>query len=125
MQKSLLSTGISSIIFSPAYERKTRTEKSFINKFFTWCALQEKNRFFWLPVCFFGVIGAALPITLLTISFAGGNSILLWIIACCTNVPALALNLAAQPIKVTLPAMFFAMLANAVIIMASLVMFMS
>ena len=64
-----------------------------------------------------------LPLTLLSIIFFGGNNFTLWIIACAVNVPVLALNLAAQPPKVTLPVMFVSLFANLVIIAVSVAMF--
>jgi hypothetical protein len=63
------------------------------------------------------------PLTALAILFAGGNNEVLWIIACAVNVPVLALNLAALPTKVTLPVLFFALLTDVCIIVASLAMF--
>lgn len=83
-----------------------------ISRFLTWCEAQEEERFFWLGVAFLGTIGMALPLTLL----AAGSNFSLWIIACIANVPVLAINLAAQHTKVTLPFLFSAWIINALII---------
>ena len=65
-----------------------------------------------------------LPVTLLAILFLANNNFNLWIIACAVNVPVLALNLAAQPPKVTLPTMFISLLLDTAIIISCVGMFM-
>lgn len=61
--------------------------------------------------------GAVLPFTVMALSLIGISShFALFIAVCCVNVPVLALNLAAQPTKVTLPSLFFAWLINAAVI---------
>ncbi len=86
-------------------------------RFYAWTVAQEEKRFMWLAITFLLQIGLALPCTLLAIVFLGGNNFNLWLIACTVNVPSLALSLAAQPTKVTLPVLFFAWLVNAGIIL--------
>lgn len=80
--------------------------KGLINRFITWCDLEERNRFMWLGIAFMCGIGTVLPVTLSTIVFIGGNNLALWIIACTINVPILVVNLAAQTTKITLPTFF-------------------
>jgi hypothetical protein len=105
-----------------SYKASAKTE--FLKNFFAWCERQEENRFFWMGIALFGLIGAVVPITLFAIYLAG-NNFNLWIITCAVNVPVLALNLAAQPPKVTLPALFIALLADAVLIAYSLAVFLA
>lgn len=102
------------------YSADTTHKAYSLRRFFQWCEIQEENRFFWLGVAFMGNIGMVLPITLVTILFAPGNNFALWIFASVINVPVLAVNLAAQPTKVTLPFLFGAWLTNLVIILYSL-----
>ena len=86
-------------------------------RFYTWTVQQEEKHFMWLAFTFLLQIGLALPCTLLAVVFLGGNNFNLWLIACVANVPSLTLSLAAQPTKVTLPALFFAWLVDAGIIL--------
>ena len=123
MQKAILSGAAPSAIFSPEYHISRQAKTSIAKKFFAWCAAQEDNRFLWIAVSFFGVIGMALPLTAAAILFAGGNKEILWIIACAFNVPVLILNLAAQPAKIVLPVLSLAVLVDVCIIITSLVLF--
>jgi len=77
----------------------------------------------WLAFTFILQIGLALPVTLLSVVMLGGNNFNLWLIVCITNVPSLALTLAAQPTKVTLPVLFFAWLVDAGILVYSFMFF--
>jgi hypothetical protein len=104
-------------VFAPqAYQVSITSKPSMLKRFFQWCNKQEEYRFLWLSISLFGHIGMVLPLTLLSILFFGGNNLSLWIIACTVNVPVLALNLAAQPPKVTLPVMGISLFVNVVII---------
>lgn len=93
-----------------------------IEKYMNWAQSQEKNSFVWLAVAILGTIGAVLPLTLYAVINCG-NNFTLWIITCSVNVPVLALNLAAQPPKVTLPFLFFAWLTDFAIIAYCVVTF--
>ena len=70
-----------------------------------------------------GHIGMVLPLTLLSILFLADNNFTLWIIVLCANMPVLALNLAAQPPKVTIPVMVTSLIVNTGVILASAVIF--
>ncbi len=95
----------------------THVQENPVQKFFGWCNAQEEKRFLWLAVGFIVNIGAVLPLTVLALILAGINThFLLLLVVCCVNVPVLALNLAAQPTKVTLPSLFFAWVVNAIVI---------
>ncbi|WP_153798377.1 hypothetical protein [Foetidibacter luteolus] len=107
--------------FVPATYKKTNTaEAGAVKRFFSWFATQEDKRFMWAALTLLGQIGLALPCALFSIVYFGGNNFALWILACVVNVPSLALTLAAQPTKVTLPALFLAWAVNAGIILFSL-----
>ncbi|HEV8504142.1 MAG TPA: hypothetical protein VGQ53_02040, partial [Chitinophagaceae bacterium] len=70
-----------------------------------------------------GHIGTIVPLTLLSILFLANNNFALWTVVLCTNMPVLALNLAAQPPKVTIPVMLTSLIINIVVIALSAVMF--
>ena len=103
-----------------AAEQRTTTRKagvSAFSHFINWCESQESSRMLWLVVAFLLQIGMALPCTLAAILFWSNNSFPLWIFACVINVPVLAINLAAQPTKVTIPTLFFAWTVDLMIIL--------
>lgn len=102
----------------PAKQNFTaNTHNNIFTRFYAWTVQQEEKRFMWLAFTYILQIGLALPCTLLAIVFLGGNNFNLWLIACVVNVPSLALGLAAQPTKVTLPVLFFAWLVDAGLIL--------
>jgi len=51
------------------------------------------------------------------------NNFVLWIVVLCANMPVLALNLAAQPPKITIPVMLTSLFVNIVVIVISGAMF--
>jgi hypothetical protein len=116
-------------ISSPSFEKifPAYVEKSpainILKRFFSWCDQQEKNRLLWLGIGIMGHIGTVLPLTLLSILFLASNNFTLWTIVLGANMPVLALNLAAQPPKVTIPVMLASLFINIIVIAASLVTF--
>jgi len=94
------------------------THKNVFARFYQWTVQQDEKRFMWLAFTFVLQIGLALPVTLLTVVTLGGNNFNMWLLACVVNVPPFALSLAAQPTKVTLPALFIAWLVDAGIILS-------
>jgi hypothetical protein len=64
------------------------------------------------------------PLTLLSILFLANNNFILWVVVLSANMPVLALNLAAQPTKVTIPVMLTSLIVNIVVIILSVVVFM-
>jgi len=100
----------------------TPTKESSLKKFFNWCNVQQENQFFWLGVSIFGLIGAVAPLTLLAVYFFADNNFTLWVIVCSVNVPVLALNLAAQPLKITIPTLLLSVIVDALVIVASFIM---
>ena len=100
-----------------SYAKRLSVKTNSIAKFFSWCEGQDSNKFMWLGIAVMGSIGAVLPVTLSAIAFIGGNNFALWIIALSFNVPVLIVNLAAQPAKITLPALFLSWIVNALIIL--------
>ncbi|HWB25708.1 MAG TPA: hypothetical protein VG738_09525 [Chitinophagaceae bacterium] len=94
----------------------SNTSEGVFERFYKWTVQQETKRIKWLAFTFVLQVGLALPCALLTVVFLGNNNFNLWLVACVFNVPSFALSLAAQPTKVTLPALFLAWLADAAII---------
>ena len=117
---------ISTNTLTPIQQQRFEVAKvrrlGFFARFINWCDLQESNRFLWLGVAFMGSIGMVLPLTLVTVLLTTQNFLLL-AIAAIANVPVLAVNLAAQPTKITLPIMFAAWLINSSIIVYSFITF--
>jgi hypothetical protein len=122
MQQTISSAPFEKILRSPAYAPKAARVNS-LRKFINWCDQQEKNRLLWLGLGIMGHIGMILPLTLLSILFLASNNFALWIVVLCANMPVLALNLAAQPPKVTIPVMLSSLIINIAIIVLSLVVF--
>jgi hypothetical protein len=122
MQQTISSGSFESMIISSAYvERQPKVNS--LRKFINWCDQQEKNRLLWLGIGIMGHIGMVLPLTLLAILFLANNNFTLWVVVLCANMPVLALNLAAQPPKVTIPVMLTSLIINIVVIVLSAVMF--
>jgi len=122
MQQTVSSASLENILTVPAYvERKARV--SSVGRFISWCDQQEKNRLLWLGIGIMGHIGTILPLTLLSILFLANNNFSLWVVVLCANTPVLALNLAAQPPKVTIPVMLTSLAVNIIVIAMSAVMF--
>ena len=125
MQHVISNSTIADLIHSDYYHVPAATKKntSVFHTFIAWCEGQEENRILWMVLTYLGQIGLALPCAMAAIIFMGGNNFNLIMLACLINVPVLAINLAAQPTKITLPALFFALLADAVIIVSCAVFF--
>ncbi len=100
-----------------ALSDETRVSRK--SKFFTWCENQKDYRFLWMGVILFGQIGAIVPITAFSIAFFGNNSLVLWVLMFVFNVPVFALNLAAQPLKITIPALLIATAGSLSLVIAS------
>ena len=96
-----------------------------VNRFFTWCDTQENSRFTWLAIALVAGMATILPLTLFVIVLFANNSFNLWITACVINVPVLIISLAAQPMKFTLPVIFFAWLVDAIIVIYCIASFLS
>ena len=121
MQQTISSASFQNVLTPDYVQRKSRVNP--LRRFIGWCDQQEKNRLLWLGIGIMGHIGTVLPLTLLAILFLGSNNFTLWTVVLCANMPVLALNLAAQPPKVTIPVMVSSLLVNIVVIVASAVMF--
>jgi len=122
MQQTISSASFENILTSPTYVEKTQRVNA-LRRFITWCDQQEKNRLLWLGIAVMGLIGTILPLTLLSVLFLSGNNFTLWIIVLSANTPVLALNLAAQPPKVTIPVMLASLIIDVMVIATSVVMF--
>lgn len=104
------------------YNYSISEKENLLTRFLRWCNAQEKNHYFWLAAILFGQVGAMLPIAIYTILFFGANSLVLWIIVLTVNLPNLILNLASLPTKFTLPALFFSLFTEVVIVAYCLVL---
>ncbi len=102
---------------------RTRIKTKVFTKFFAWCKAQEPNRFLWIAITLFGLIGLIMPYTLLSILFIGNQNLNLFLTICAVNVPVFALYLAAQPTKVTLPAFFLTVAIDVFVMLYSFVYF--
>ncbi len=122
MQQTISSASFENILTSPTYVEKT-ARVNVLKRFVGWCEQQEKNRLLWLGVAIMGLIGTVLPLTLLSVLLLSGNNFTLWIIVLSVNTPVLALNLAAQPPKVTIPVMLVSLIIDIVVIVTSGIMF--
>lgn len=98
------------------YSQPASAKISLVKRFTTWLNKQEEERFMWLGIALMGGIATVLPLTLLAVVFFAANNFTLWIITLSVNVPVLITNLSAQPAKITVPALLFSWLVNAVII---------
>jgi len=122
MEQTISSASFENIITSAVYVEKEPRVRS-LRKFITWCDQQEKNRLLWLGIGIMGHIGMILPLTLLAILFLANNNFAMWVVVLCANMPVLALNLAAQPPKVTIPVMLTSLIINIVVIVMSAITF--
>lgn len=114
MQQVISSSNIHS--FKDTFVTRDLHRTAMLSSFVAWCNGQESNRLFWLGIALMGCIGTVLPLTLRAIVFFAANNFVLWVIAIVINVLMFTVSLAAQPQKVTLPFLFFALVANALII---------
>jgi hypothetical protein len=121
MQQTISSASFENILTSPTYVERTPRVNA-LRRFVGWCEQQEKNRLLWLGIAVMGLVGTVLPLTLLSVLFLAGNNFTLWIIVLSANMPVLALNLAAQPPKVTIPVMLVSLIIDVVVIAVSGVM---
>lgn len=92
-----------------------------LSRFLAWCDGQSRNHFLWVGISLMAGIGAVLPITLASVALLGTNDIAYWIAAVVFNVPILVVTLSAMPTKISLPVLFTAWLANAIIIILNLI----
>jgi hypothetical protein len=122
MQQTISSASFENIITSPTYAEKATANS--LRKFMSWCEQQEESRLLWLGLGVMGQIGMVVPLTLLSILFLANNNFILWVVVLSANMPVLALNLAAQPTKVTIPVMLTSLIVNIVVIILSVVVFM-
>lgn len=122
MQQTISQVSFENVATSPAYiEKKPGVNR--LGRFISWCDQQEKNRLLWLGIGIMGHIGMVVPLTLFAILFLANNNFGLWVAVLCANMPVLALNLAAQPPRVTIPVMVTSLIINIGIIILSIVMF--
>ncbi len=103
---------------NPAYLNEIK-EQSFLAKFFTWCAGQEKFRFGWLAVIITSHGCILTPLTVMAVIF-GGNNFIFWGIAIAAMAMSLVTNLAAMSTKITIPVYFLSIVLDIAIIAVSM-----
>lgn len=97
----------------------TSSKTSIFSRFIHWCEGQQKNRFIWLALALVGHGCALTPITMFAIILSG-NNIVFWMMAIIAMMTALVTNLAALPTKYTIPAFFFSIVVDLLIIASAL-----
>jgi hypothetical protein len=117
MQHVISAAEVQNYIASSQRATVKKAQANVFSRFINWCKQEEDNRMMWLGVSYLLQIGMALPCTLAAILFWGNNSFPLWIFACIINVPVLAINLAAQPTKIIIPALLSAWTVDLMIIL--------
>ena len=100
----------------------TRSESKVlgIQRFFTWCRSQEKNRIAWLAITITAHGCIVTPITLIAIIMSG-NHLLYWFLAMAAMGSSLVTNLAALPTKITIPVFLLSLSIDLFIIINCLV----
>lgn len=117
MQHAISTAEVRDFVAARQHTTTREAKANVFSRFINWCASQESSRILWLVMTFLLQIGMAVPCTLTAILLWGNNSFPLWIFACAVNVPVLAINLAAQPTKITIPSLFFAWAVDFLIIL--------
>jgi len=88
---------------------------SFLTRFMTWCAGQDRNRYGWLGIAL-GSHGCVFtPITMFSIILSG-NNIYFWVLAILAMMMTLVSNLAALPTKYTIPVFLLSVLIDITLI---------
>lgn len=88
-----------------------KKSSSLLQRIFTWCKAQEKNRFGWLALIL-AVHGCALtPITIFAVVMSG-NNIFLLVTAIAAMGASLVTNLAAMPTRIIIPALLLSVLID-------------
>jgi hypothetical protein len=95
--------------------------KSLWEKFIEFSDRQEYNRLAWVVIGILGhgtifTIGTLAAVTLL------GNIFVLYIIACCSMVMVVAVNLAALPTKYTVPIFFLSLLIDLGVVITAIIL---
>lgn len=95
---------------------------SLLGNFIQWAKAQEENRLLWTGIALAAQGCILLPITMMTVLLSGMNFyvLLVPIISIAGN---LLVNLAALPAKITVPVFFLGLLADVVVILAALALF--
>lgn len=94
-------------------------KSSLLSRFKNWLSSQEENRLLWVGIILAGHGCMITPITLLFIALAG-NSMVLWAFTLAAMVMSLVVNLAAMPVKITVPVFLLSLLIDFGIIFYSI-----
>jgi hypothetical protein len=96
-----------------------RTISNLLEKFFTWCKGQEKNRLLWLGVILMGHGCILTPLIVIAVLLAGTN-LFLFVLAIAAIKMSLVTNLAAMPTKITILVFILSILIDFAIIIATI-----
>lgn len=118
--QQVLTTNVSPVIKPRLYNLK-ESFSGVLTKFLLWCDGQQESRLLWMGLAFIGLTIFAIPCLAVPYLLSGVNNFNVWIITCVVNIPILALNLAAQPTRVTIPALFISWAINLIIILSGIV----
>ena len=104
-----------------AEQRTYLASENLWTRFIRYTQHQEYNRLGWLVA---GILGHGTIFTILTLLAVTelGNIFILYIIACCSMVMVVAVNLAALPTKYTIPALFISLLIDFSVIITALIL---
>ena len=94
------------------------------HRFMAYSELQEDRRFFWAAISLFGH-GTFFTIGTMAVVLFTGNNFALLTATCLTMAMVLVVNLAALPTKYVVPAFFFSLLADVLIIVTAVAMWLS
>ena len=102
-----------------AASSRTNIKTSLWSKFINWADKQEENRFGWTA---FAIAGHGCVFTIITVAIVlvTGNNFIFWLFAIAAMTACLIVNLAALPTKITIPVLFFSLLADLAIIILAL-----
>lgn len=94
----------------------TLQKASLFHRFFSWCKGQEKNRLLWLALIITAHGCIITPVTLGVIMLSGNNFIF-WPWAIASMGISLIVNLAALPVKITIPVFAISLLIDLAIVL--------
>ena len=100
---------------SYAHSLDTVDNVSLWKKFINWCEGQEKYRFGWLAAAI-TLHGCVLTIFTMFAVILAGNHFIFWPFVIAAMAMTLISNLAAMPTKITIPAFFFSVIIDLIII---------
>ncbi|HUQ96906.1 MAG TPA: hypothetical protein VM010_04510 [Chitinophagaceae bacterium] len=99
-----------STVYTPA-----ASHSNLFNRFISWCAGQDTNRYGWLGFAIAAHGCVFTPLTMFAIIMSG-NHIVFWFLAIIAIMMTLVSNLAAMPTKYTIPVFVLSLIIDAAIV---------